>query len=85
MVKTPRTRHSKSQKEPVTIDLDPDQVKREAVDRPDASGETGRQTARPEAQKPAEAKPETAKAEAAAKSTGSDASKGETGTTGWTC
>ncbi len=82
MVKTPRTRHSKSQKEPVTIDLDPDQVKREAVDRPDASGETGRQTARPEAQKPAEAKPETAKAEAAAKSTGSDASKGETATTG---
>ncbi|MBY8916038.1 phage tail protein [Nitratireductor sp. L1-7-SE] len=82
MVKTPRTRHSKSQKEPVTIDLDPDQVKREAVDRPDASGETGRQTAGPEAQKPAEAKPETAKAEAAAKSTGSDASKGETATTG---
>ncbi|MBD0413945.1 phage tail protein [Oryzicola mucosus] len=28
MVKTPRTRHSKSTREPVTIDLDPDAVKR---------------------------------------------------------
>lgn len=29
MVKTPRTRHSKSSKEPVTIDLEPDAVKRD--------------------------------------------------------
>lgn len=72
MVKTPRTRHSKTQKEPVTIDLDPDQVKREKVETPDAPGDTSKQEAKPEAPKPSDAardsaKPEAAKAEAAAK------------------
>ena len=36
MVKTPKTRHSKPQKEPVTIDLEPDAVSR--VSEPDVSG-----------------------------------------------
>ncbi|MBN8244310.1 phage tail protein [Nitratireductor aquimarinus] len=80
MVKTPRTRHSKTQKEPVTIDLDPDQVKREKVETPDAPGDTSKQEAKPEAQKPSDAardsaKPEAAKAEAAAKPASSAAAK----------
>ncbi|MDJ1463136.1 phage tail protein [Nitratireductor sp. GZWM139] len=80
MVKTPRTRHSKTQKEPVTIDLDPDQVKREKVETPDAPGDTSKQEAKPEAPKPSDAardsaKPEATKAEAAAKPASSAAAK----------
>ena len=32
MVKTPRTRHSKAEREPVTIELEPDEVSRLAAD-----------------------------------------------------
>ncbi len=86
MVKTPRTRHSKTQKEPVTIDLDPDQVKREKVETPDAPGDTSKQEAKPEAQKPSDAardsaKPEAAKAEAAAKPASSAAAKDDKAST----
>ena len=48
MVKTPRTRHSKTQREPVTIDLDPDQVRRETADGGAAAKEPV-QTAKPDA------------------------------------
>ncbi|WP_295808134.1 phage tail protein [uncultured Nitratireductor sp.] len=83
MVKTPRTRHSKTQKEPVTIDLDPDQVKRERVNKPAAPGETAKQSAKPETKKPAQAetagkKPETAKPAASTSSNENKASAGPT-------
>ncbi|MFC5586314.1 phage tail protein [Nitratireductor kimnyeongensis] len=77
MVKTPRTRHSKTQKEPVTIDLDPDQVKREKVDKPDASGEASKQTGGQGAQTASETKPETAKTPSSAKPGASAAPKDE--------
>ena len=77
MVKTPRTRHSKTQKEPVTIDLDPDQVKKEKVDKPDAPGEASKQAAGQAAQMGAEAKPEASGTETSAKPAPSTAPKDE--------
>ncbi|WP_404934368.1 phage tail protein [Nitratireductor sp. L15S-10] len=77
MVKTPRTRHSKTQKEPVTIDLDPDQVKKEKVDKPDAPGEATKQAAGQDTQIGVEAKPEASGTETSAKPASSTAPKGE--------
>lgn len=77
MVKTPRTRHSKTQKEPVTIDLDPDQVKKEKVDKPDAPGEATKQAAGQDTQIGVEAKPEASGTETSSKPASSTAPKGE--------
>ena len=48
MVKTPRTRHSKAQREPVTIELGPDEVSRLATE-DGASVSDARQEDAPEA------------------------------------
>lgn len=73
MVKTPRTRHSKSAKEPVTIDLEPD-----AVSRVKAETEAARGEAAPDASKSNEsARPE----QEAAPETGPEATSDESSTT----
>ncbi|WP_367717515.1 phage tail protein [Nitratireductor sp. GISD-1A_MAKvit] len=60
----------------MTIDLDPDQVKKERVDKPDAPGQTGKQ----DAPKSAGAKPEAPKSEASAKPSAAASSKDEKAT-----
>ena len=73
MVKTPRTRHSKSAKEPVTIDLEPD-----AVSRVKAETEAARDEAAPDAAKSNEsARPE----QEAAPKTGPEVTSDESSTT----
>src|SRR5690606_3023341 len=60
MVKTPRTRHSQSNREPVTIDLAPDEVSRPKEEQ-DATGsvEAEPEVAAAEAAQPETAQPET--------------------------
>ncbi|MCR4267229.1 COG4223 family protein [Nitratireductor sp. ZSWI3] len=64
MVKTPRTRHSKTQREPVTIDLEPDQVKREEVDKSEPAKDAAATAAGPVKAEPAGGAARTPRAKA---------------------
>ncbi|WP_048644998.1 COG4223 family protein [Nitratireductor soli] len=55
MVKTPRTRHSKTQREPVTIDLEADKVKRDTADKTASAPATSSEAPRAAAAGPATA------------------------------
>ena len=61
MVKTPRTRHSRTEKEPVTIDLDPKDVQRKADTSAAAASSAGAAAQPTAAPKPAPGTPETHK------------------------
>lgn len=72
MAKTPRTRHSKTKREPVTIDLEADAVKRD-------SGSTGGKGGSSSTSSQAD-RPETGKAEAKAQHTAAASSQASAGT-----
>lgn len=66
MVKTPKTRHSRGSREPVTIDLDKDQVSRIADEGAAGAGPMPKQAAKPEPETPSTASVEAAGEEAMA-------------------
>ena len=73
MVKTPRTRHSKTEREPVTIDLEPEKIERSETDPVRAEQNPAEAVSSPESRVKAEQESQTAKADEAA-SKASDAS-----------
>jgi hypothetical protein len=72
MVKTPRTRHSKTNKEPVTIDLSPEEISRIKADEEKRASQERQATANIQPGPPPDPKPEPVASAAAAKTPTTD-------------